>query len=75
MEPGPQQLEQDVLIGTFKPPPTNLEVTGCGNSLLEDLVVLGNVPVPEAVVRGMGLVHQDRRHQLPKGLASIQPRG
>ena len=40
------------------------------NGLLEDLVVLGNVPVPEAVVRGMGLVHQDRRHQLPKGLAS-----
>ena len=29
-----------------------------------------NVPVPEAVVWGVGLVHQDRRHQLPKGLAS-----
>ena len=40
------------------------------NGLLEDLIVLGHVPVPEAVVRSMGLVHQDRRHQLPNELAS-----
>ena len=28
-----------------------------GDGLLEDLIVLGHVPVPEAVVRGVGLVH------------------
>ena len=59
MEPGPQQLEQDVLIGTFKPPPTNLEVTGRGNSLLEDLVVLGNLPITKVVIREVGLAQQD----------------
>ena len=41
------------------------------NDLLEDLVVLGHVLITEVVVRDVGLVHQDRRHQLPKGLASI----
>ena len=75
MEPGPQQLEQDVLIGTFKPPPMNLKVTGRGNSLLEDLVVLGNLPITKVVIREVGLAQQDRRHQLPKGLASNQPTG
>ena len=45
-------------------------MAGRRNGLLEDLVVLGYVPVPKAIIRGMGLVHQDRRHQLPKGLAS-----
>ena len=43
------------------------------NGLLEDLVVLGDIPVTKAVIRDMGLVHQNRRHQLPKGLASINP--
>ena len=43
------------------------------DGLLEDLIVLGHVPVPEVVVRDMGLIHQDQRHQLPKGLASINP--
>ena len=43
------------------------------DGLLEDLIVLGHVPITEAVIRDMGLVHQDRRHQLPEGLASINP--
>ena len=71
MEPAPQQVEEDVLVGPRKPPPSNLVVAGSCNGLLKDLVVLGNIPVPEAIVRGVGLIHQDRRHQLPKGLASI----
>ena len=40
------------------------------DGLLEDLVVLGDIPIMEVVVRDVGLIHQDRRHQLPKGLAS-----
>ena len=75
MEPGPQQFEQDVLIGTFKPPPLNLEVTGRRNGLLEDLVVLGHIPIMKVVIGNVGLTQQDQQHQLPKGLASIQPRG
>ena len=43
------------------------------NGLLKDLVVLGDIPVTKAVIRDVGLVHQDRRHQLPKELASIDP--
>ena len=70
MEPAPQQVEEDVLVGPRKPPPLNLMVAGSHNGLLEDLVVLGDVPITEVVVRDMGLVHQDRQHQLPKGLAS-----
>ena len=70
MEPTPQQVEEDVLVGPLKPPPSNLEVTSRRNGLLKDLVILGHVPITEAVIRDMGLVHQDRRHQLPKGLAS-----
>ena len=70
MEPAPQQIKEDILVGSRQTPPPKLEVTSRRNSLLEDLVVLGHVPVPEAVVRGVGLVHQDRRHQLPKELAS-----
>ena len=53
--------------------PPKLEVSSRHNGLLEDLVVLGDVPITEVVVRDMGLVHQDQRHQLPKGLASINP--
>ena len=73
MEPAPQQIEEDIFVGPFEPPPSNLVVTSRRNGLLEDLVVLGHVPITEVVVRDMGLVHQDRRHQLPKGLASINP--
>ena len=69
MKPTPQQVEEDVFVGSRQTPP-KLEVLSRRNGLLEDLIVLGNLPVPEVVVRGMGLVHQDRRHQLPKGLAS-----
>ena len=47
-------------------------MTSRRNGLLEDLVVLGDVPNPEVVVRDVGLVHQDRQHQLPKGLASSE---
>ena len=65
MESAPQQVKEDVFVGSRQAPPPKLEVSSCRNGLLEDLVVLGYVPVPEAVVRGMGLVHQDRRYQLP----------
>ena len=70
MKPIPQQVEEDVLVGPFKPPPPNLEVASHRNGLLEDLVILGNLPIAEVIVRDVGLVHQDRRNQLPIGLAS-----
>ena len=73
MEPAPQQVEEDILVSPFKPPPSNLKMAGHRNSLLEDLIVLGNVSITKAVIWDMGLVHQDQRHQLPKGLASIDP--
>ena len=66
MKPTPQQVEEDVFVGTRQTPPPKLEVTSRRNGLLEDLVVLSNVPVLEAVVRDVGLVHQNRRHQLPR---------
>ena len=75
MQPAPQQIEEDVFIGSRQTPPPELEVLSCRDGLLEDLVVLGHVPVPEAVVWSMGLVHQDRGYQLPKGLASSRIRG
>ena len=65
MEPTPQQVEQDVFIGPGQTPSPELEVPSRRNGLLEDLIILGHVPVTEAVVQGVGLVHQDRRHQLP----------
>ena len=69
MEPTPQQVEEDVLVGPLKPPPSNLEVTSRRNGLLKDLVILGHVPITEVVIRDVGLVHQDRRYQLPKGVS------
>ena len=59
MEPTPQQVEEDVLVGPRKPPPSNLMVAGSCNGLLEDLVVLGDVPITEVVIWDVGLVHQD----------------
>ena len=59
MEPTPQQVEEDVFIGPFEPPPSNLKVLSCRNGLLEDLVVLGNVPITEIVIGNVGLIHQD----------------
>ena len=70
MEPAPQQVEQDVFIGPCKPPPSNLKVASRRNGLLEDLVVLGHLPIAEVIVGDVGLVHQDQRHQLSNGLAS-----
>ena len=70
MEPTPQQVEEDILVGPLKPPSPNLEMPSRCNGLLEDLIILGNIPITEVVIRNVGLVHQDRRHQLPKGLAS-----
>ena len=70
MEPTPQQVKEDVLVGSRQAPPPKLEVASRHDGLLEDLVILGNIPVPEAVVWGVGLVHQDRSHQLPDELAS-----
>ena len=71
MEPTPQQVKEDIFVGPFEPPPSNLVVTSHRNGLLKDLVVLGDLPIAEVIVRDMGLVHQNRRHQLPNGLASI----
>ena len=71
MESTPQQVKKDVFIGSFEPPPSNLEVPSCRDGLLEDLIVLGNVPITIIIIWDMGLVHQDQRHQLLKGLASI----
>ena len=65
MKPTPQQVKEDVFVGSGQRPPSQLEVVSSSNGLLKDLVVLGHVPVPEAIVRGVGLVHQNRRHQLP----------
>ena len=59
MEPAPQQVEEDVFVGSRQTPPPKFKVPSRRNGLLEDLVVLGNLPVPEAVVWGVGLVHQD----------------
>ena len=70
MKPAPQQVEEDVFVGPCQTPPLELVVAGSRNGLLEDLIVLGHVPVAEAVVGGVGLIHQDRGYQLPKGLAS-----
>ena len=64
MKPAPQQVKEDVFVGPCQHPPSKLEVSSHRYGLLEDLIVLGYVPVPEAIVRGVGLVHQDRRHQL-----------
>ena len=57
MEPAPQQVEEDVFIGSRQTPPPKLEMLSRRDGLLEDLVVLGYVPVPKAIVRGVGLVH------------------
>ena len=59
MKSTPQQVEEDVFIGSRQTPPPKLEMPSRRDGLLEDLVVLGHIPVPEAVVRGVGLVHQD----------------
>ena len=66
MKPAPQQVEEDIFVGSRQTPPPELEVPSRRYGLLEDLVILGHVPVTKAVVRGVGLVHQDRRHQLPR---------
>ena len=70
MKPAPQQVEEDVFVGPCQTPPPKFMMASRRDGLLEDLVVLGNIPVPEAVVRDLGLVHQDRSHQLPNELAS-----
>ena len=72
MEPTPQQVEKDVLIGPGQRPPSKLEVPSRHNGLLEDLFVLGNFPIAEVVMRDVGRVHQDQGHQLPNGLASTK---
>ena len=75
MKPAPQQVEEDVFIGSRQAPPSQLVVPSRRYGLLEDLIVLGNVPIPETIVRGVGLVHQDRRHQLPRGVSLYQSGG
>ena len=75
MKSAPQQVEEDILVGPSQTPPSKLEVLSHRNGLLEDLVILGHVPVTKAVVGSVGLVHQNRRHQLPKGVSLSQIRG
>ena len=70
MKPTPQQVEEDVFIGSRQTPPPKLVVPSRRYGLLKDLIVLGHVPVTEAVIRSMGLVHQDQSHQLPNELAA-----
>ena len=65
MESTPQQVEKDVFVGSRQTPPLKLEMSSRRDGLLEDLVVLGHVPVSKVIVRDVGLVHQDRQHQLP----------
>ena len=60
MKPAPQQIEEDVLVGSGQRPPSQLEMPSGRYGLLEDLIVLGYVPVTEAIVWGVGLVHQDQ---------------
>ena len=55
MKPHSKELEQDVLVGTFKSPPPDLQTAGCHNGLLEDLVILGDHPITEVIIRDMGL--------------------
>ena len=64
MKPAPQQVKEDVFVGSCQTPP-ELEVPSRRNGLLEDLIVLGHVPVPEVVVGSVGLIHQNQQHQLP----------
>ena len=59
MEPTPQQIEEDVFVGSRQTPPPKFKVPRRRNGLLEDLVVLGDVPITKVVVGGVGLVHQD----------------
>ena len=66
MEPTPQQVKEDIFVGSRQTPPPKLEVPSRCDGLLEDLIVLGHVPVAETIVRGVGLVHQHRGYQLPK---------
>ena len=75
MESTPQQVEEDVLVGPHQSSPSDLQMTSRRYGLLEDLVVLGHIPIMEVVIWDMGLVHQDRRHQLPKRVNLYQPRG
>ena len=57
MEPAPQQIEEDVFVGSRQAPPPKLVMPSRRDGLLEDLVILGHIPVPKAVVRGVGLIH------------------
>ena len=66
MEPCPQKLEQDVLVGAKRPPPSHLVVASSRNGLLEHLVVVDHLPVTVIIVRDVGLVKLDHRHKLPK---------
>ena len=59
MQTVPQEFEQDVRVGPFQPPPPHLVVPSRGDSLLEDLIVLGHRPIPIIIIRDMGLVQED----------------
>ena len=66
MEPHPQKLEQDVLVVSEQPPSSNLVVARSRNRLLEHLVIVDHLPIAIVVVRDVGLIQQNHRHQLPK---------
>ena len=59
MESTPQQVEEDVFIGSRQSPPPKLEMSSRRDGLLKDLVVLGDIPITEVVIWDVGLVHQD----------------
>ena len=59
MESTPQQVEEDVFIGSRQSPPPKLEMLSRRDGLLKDLVVLGDIPITEVVIWDVGLVHQD----------------
>ena len=75
MQSTPQEVEQDVLVGPFQPPPPCLEVPSSGNGLLKDLIVLSHRPIPVIIIRDVGVIQQNRRHQRQrKELACIKKR-
>ena len=63
MELGPQQVEQDVLIGPCKPSPSDLKMTSRRDGLLKDLVVLGHVPIMEVIIWVSFIKTEDTNYQ------------
>ena len=58
MQLGPQKLEQDVLVQPDEPPSPGFQTPGSHDGLLKDLVVLGDHPIAEVIVRDVGITQQ-----------------